>query len=47
MDFSYTDEQQMLRDTLGRYLAERYDFETRRRPVAAAPGWSPAGSGPP
>ena len=42
MDFSYTDEQQMLRDTLGRFVAERYDFETRRKTIAAEPGWSPA-----
>ena len=41
MDFSYTDEQQMLRDTLGRYLAERYDFETRRKAIASESGWSP------
>ncbi len=41
MDFSYTDEQQMLRDTLGRFLADRYDFETRRKVIAAEPGWSP------
>ena len=42
MDFSYTEEQQMLRDTLGRFLAERYGFETRQKTIAAEPGWSPA-----
>ncbi len=41
MDFSYTDEQQMLRDTLGRFVAERYPFEARQKAIAAEPGWSP------
>lgn len=30
MNFDLTDEQAMLRDMVGRYLRERYDFETRR-----------------
>ena len=41
MDFTYTEEQQMLRDTLARFLADRYDFETRRKLIADEPGWSP------
>lgn len=41
MDFSYTDEQQMLRDTLGRFLAERYGFDARQKTIVAEPGWSP------
>ncbi len=41
MDFSYTDEQVMLRDTLARFIQDRYDFETRRKTIAAEPGWSP------
>lgn len=41
MDFTYTDEQQMLRDTLARFIVDRYDFETRRKTIAAEPGWSP------
>lgn len=40
MDFSFTETQTMLRDTLARYLADRYDFETRRRIVASDAGWS-------
>lgn len=30
MDFSFTEEQSMLRDTLASYLADNYDFEKRR-----------------
>jgi len=30
MDFTYTDEQRQLRDTLSRYLAKEYDFARRR-----------------
>ena len=41
MDFSYTDEQAMLRDTLGRFVSDRYGFETRQKTLAAEPGWSP------
>jgi hypothetical protein len=29
MDFNYTETQDMLRDTLARFLADTYDFETR------------------
>lgn len=39
MDFSLTDTQTMLRDTLQRYLADRYDHDTRMK-VAAGEGWS-------
>jgi alkylation response protein AidB-like acyl-CoA dehydrogenase len=41
MDFSYNDTQQMLRDTLARYLADTYDFDTRRKWVASAEGRDP------
>jgi alkylation response protein AidB-like acyl-CoA dehydrogenase len=41
MDFSFSDEQSMLRDTLARFLADRYDFDTRRRIVASEAGWRP------
>ena len=34
MDFSFTEEQSMLRDTLASFLADKYDFETRRKIIA-------------
>jgi len=40
MDFSFTDEQQMLLDTTRRFIAERYDFEYRNRVRASEAGWS-------
>ena len=30
MDLTFSDEQVMLRDSLGKYLERNYDFETRR-----------------
>ena len=30
MDFSFTEEQSMLRDTVAAYLADHYDFDKRR-----------------
>jgi alkylation response protein AidB-like acyl-CoA dehydrogenase len=42
MDFHFTEEQGMLRDTLASYLAETYGFERRQAIVGQAPGWSPA-----
>lgn len=41
MDFSYNETQQMLRDTLGRYLADTYDFEARRKMIASDAGRDP------
>ena len=41
MDFSFTDEQSMLRDTVASYLADHYDFEKRRGVVTKEPGWRP------
>ena len=41
MDFSFTDEQSMLRDTVASYLADTYGFEQRRAALAAEPGWRP------
>ncbi len=41
MDFSLTEEQTLLRDTLGRFLQDRYDFEARRKITASEAGWSP------
>jgi len=40
MDFSFSDEQQMLLDTTRRFIAERYDFEYRNRVRASDEGWS-------
>jgi alkylation response protein AidB-like acyl-CoA dehydrogenase len=40
MDFEFTREQQLLGDTLRRFLGERYGFEARRGIVRSAEGWS-------
>jgi len=40
MDFSYTEEQQLLADSLARFLRDQYDFDTRRRIVASPHGYS-------
>jgi hypothetical protein len=42
MDFSFTDEQSMLRDTVASYLADNYTFDQRRHVVTKEPGWNPA-----
>jgi len=42
MDFSFTEEQSMLRDTVASYLADHYSFDQRRAMLAKEPGWSPA-----
>ena len=42
MDFNFTEEQTMLRDTVASYLADNYDFETRRGVVKSGEGWRPA-----
>ncbi|MEZ5937431.1 MAG: acyl-CoA dehydrogenase family protein [Hyphomonadaceae bacterium] len=41
MDFNYTSEQDMLRDTVARYIREQYDFETRRKVSKSEIGWRP------
>ena len=41
MDFSYTETQDMLRDTLARFLADTYDFETRKKMLARSEGRDP------
>jgi alkylation response protein AidB-like acyl-CoA dehydrogenase len=41
MDFSFTEEQTLLRDTVASYLADNYDFDKRRAAVASAAGWRP------
>ena len=40
MDFSFTDEQQMLLDTTHRFITERYGFEYRNDVRQSAAGWS-------
>ena len=42
MDFNFTDEQSMLRDTVASYLADHYSFDQRRAMLAKEPHWSPA-----
>jgi alkylation response protein AidB-like acyl-CoA dehydrogenase len=41
MDFSFTEEQSMLRDTVASYLQDKYDFETRRKVIKSEAGWRP------
>ena len=40
MDFDYSDEQQLLRDSVERFVREQYAFDTRRGIVASARGFS-------
>ncbi len=42
MDFNLTDEQTMLKDTVQRYLADTYSFDTRMKAVHSGKGWNPA-----
>ncbi len=39
MNFDYNEEQQLLADSVRRYLAKSYDFEARKK-IVAGPGWS-------
>jgi len=39
LDFSFTEEQSMLRDTVASFLQDKYDFEARRKIVASDSGW--------
>ncbi|MFN4025296.1 MAG: acyl-CoA dehydrogenase family protein [Hyphomonas sp.] len=41
MDFNFTEEQTMIRDSLARLIREQYDFDTRRKVVASKDGWRP------
>ncbi|WP_202844079.1 acyl-CoA dehydrogenase family protein [Luteimonas saliphila] len=41
MDFAFTEEQQMLQDSIRRYLESGYGLEHRARIVAGDEGWSP------
>jgi alkylation response protein AidB-like acyl-CoA dehydrogenase len=40
MNFDYNEEQQLLADSVRRYLQKDYDFEARRKIVASPEGWS-------
>lgn len=41
MDFSFTEEQQLLRSTLQGFLQDRYSFAARREAITSARGWMP------
>jgi pimeloyl-CoA dehydrogenase small subunit len=40
MDFDLTDEQRLLKDSVDRLIGDQYQFEQRKRYLAAADGWS-------
>ena len=40
MDFTFTDEQQMLRDSVSNFLARHYDFDARQKIVKSGTGYS-------
>ena len=40
MNFDYSEEQQLLADSVRRFLEKNYDFETRKKTIAGQ-GWSP------
>ena len=41
MDFNFTDEQNMLRDSIGKMVQQKYDFDSRKKALADG-GWRPA-----
>ena len=41
MDFAFTSEQDMLRDTVARLIREQYHFDTRRKVAKSDAGWRP------
>ena len=41
MDFSYSEEQELLRNSLARFLADNYTYEAFRRVSRGEPGWRP------
>jgi alkylation response protein AidB-like acyl-CoA dehydrogenase len=41
MDFSFSQEQTMLRDSVARYLSDRYDFSQREAAIHSQAGWRP------
>jgi alkylation response protein AidB-like acyl-CoA dehydrogenase len=40
MDFNFSEEQQLLADTVQRFVRENYTFEARREILKSPPGWS-------
>ncbi len=42
MDFEYSEEQQLLADSVRKYLANAYGFEARNKVIASSQGFSPA-----
>jgi pimeloyl-CoA dehydrogenase small subunit len=42
VDFSFTEEQSMLRDTVASYLQDNYDFDKRRKMISSDAGRDPA-----
>ena len=40
MNFDYNEEQQLLADSVRRFLQKGYDFEARKKIVASPEGWS-------
>jgi len=42
VNFDYNEEQQLLADSVRRFLAKDYDFGSRKKIVASRDGWSPA-----
>ena len=41
MDFSFSEEQRLLRDSLTNFLRDRYDADPRRKAIASDAGWRP------
>lgn len=41
MDFSFSEEQVLLRDAVGGFLRDRYDFDSRRAAIDSETGWRP------
>jgi alkylation response protein AidB-like acyl-CoA dehydrogenase len=40
MDFNFTQEQQLLQDTVQRFIQKDYGFEARKKVIKTALGWS-------
>lgn len=41
MDFNFSEDQTMLRDSVARYLQNTYDFDTRQKVIKGQAGWRP------
>ncbi len=41
MDFNFSEDQTMLRDSVARYLQNTYDFEARQKAIKSEAGWRP------